>query len=362
MSCIQNIFLHQSGSVKEAKKVVAALTITAIALAAIALLPTQAGFIGVVADGILFGGAGVLFALDLVLIIMMCKKKPGGVVPAVMDPEAPRQRVPLTFSEEIVLPPEVAQQVFSYLEPDAISRCNQVSRSWNEATAERMRQNFFDTYIFGKEKWANKNFGEVGEIPPLPSNIYEILHAPCPFWEGKKVYETQNLVLFPDSINGAPITNFSFLNSSGLSSQYDLDAFVASPNEGNPPLRIAMGKSLSMQNSAGRPYWGLITKQAVPNSSRKSYNEQQELVGQAAGYTVPNYSEVIVSMAAAYADSETLLSSTFCETYISLSPTPIEWRYFVDLYLNHSISSHQILLRSTSGIDHIGVGAIRRFD
>ena len=45
-------------------------------------------------------------------------------------------------------------------------------------------------------------FGDIGEEPPLPPNIYEILASPCPFDPKKTVRETHMLVLVPARVNG----------------------------------------------------------------------------------------------------------------------------------------------------------------
>ena len=49
-------------------------------------------------------------------------------------------------------------------------------------------------------------FGDIGDEPPLPPNIYEILASPCPFDPEKTVRETHMLVLVPARVNGVPLT------------------------------------------------------------------------------------------------------------------------------------------------------------
>ena len=61
------------------------------------------------------------------------------------------------------------------------------------------------TIAFGAEQW-KKYFGDVGQEPPLPANIHEILNSPCPFIQGKKKEETHLLVLIPATLNGQPLT------------------------------------------------------------------------------------------------------------------------------------------------------------
>ena len=49
-------------------------------------------------------------------------------------------------------------------------------------------------------------FGDIGEEPPLPPNICEILASPCPFDPKKTVRETHMLVLVPARVDGEPLT------------------------------------------------------------------------------------------------------------------------------------------------------------
>ena len=59
--------------------------------------------------------------------------------------------------------------------------------------------------VIGKAE-LEKFLGEVGEEPPYPSKIKEILRSPCPYWSGCKVEQTHILVLIPETINGIPLT------------------------------------------------------------------------------------------------------------------------------------------------------------
>lgn len=58
---------------------------------------------------------------------------------------------------------------------------------------------------FGANDW-RAYFGDIGPEPPLPSNIEEILLSPCPFWPERKIKDTHDLVLIPDSVGGKPLT------------------------------------------------------------------------------------------------------------------------------------------------------------
>lgn len=58
---------------------------------------------------------------------------------------------------------------------------------------------------FGKEDW-DIHTGSVGDSPIIPEIIFQVLQSPCPFWEGKKIWQTHRLVLVPAILNGKPLT------------------------------------------------------------------------------------------------------------------------------------------------------------
>jgi tetratricopeptide (TPR) repeat protein len=122
---------------------------------------------------------------------------------------------------------------------------------------------------FGKAKW-EKYFGDIGVEPPLPPNIEEILNSSCIFWSGKKVRDTHLLVLVPEKVNGRPF----HLDS--------LAELIKSPKSGhkteyryyNSDVKKELGtKSLGS-------YWVLMTREVIPDSTHKSYEDQKALVQQ----------------------------------------------------------------------------------
>lgn len=66
---------------------------------------------------------------------------------------------------------------------------------------------------FGKNAWLKiPGIMDVGEEPPIPEDFYRRWFLPCPFFEGKKVYETHCLVLVPENFNYNPYTINSLCN------------------------------------------------------------------------------------------------------------------------------------------------------
>ncbi|MBS0649276.1 MAG: hypothetical protein JSS10_08655 [Verrucomicrobia bacterium] len=124
------------------------------------------------------------------------------------------------------------------------------------------------TIAFGKEQWG-KYLGEVGEEPPLPSDIHQILQSPCPFFPGKKVEETHLLTLIPKTVNGKPLT----LDS--------LEELVKHPKQGQPTRFSSYSDEIKKEYGRKFPersYWTLMTRDVIPASRGKIYNDQVQLL------------------------------------------------------------------------------------
>ena len=146
--------------------------------------------------------------------------------------------------------------------------------------------------VIGAAVW-ERYFGDVDLVPPLPKNIGEILNSSCPFWENKTVQETHLLVLIPAQVAGKPLT-LDYLGELiqspegyGRKAQYTNYWCKAYPAIGNQSL--------------DRSYWVLMTKDVLPESCDKSYQEQRALVAEYANgtglaYKVPKALEAAVVM------------------------------------------------------------------
>ena len=183
---------------------------------------------------------------------------------------------------------------------------------------------------FGKEKWATY-FGDVGEEPSLPTNIYEILESRPPFLEGRSVEETHTLVLIPGTVNGKLLT----LNSIG--------ELVESPLQGNKTgYRIILRDLIKEYGDipVTASYWVLMTKDVLPESwDRGSYVRQEEFASRCGrefhvDYKVPKMLEAAVCMFTQFVSAGELpngRSTTSCQEKIYgyavhlgyfFSPTP----------------------------------------
>jgi hypothetical protein len=121
---------------------------------------------------------------------------------------------------------------------------------------------------FGKAEWATY-FGDVGVEPLLPPDIGDILASPCPIYSGKTIGETHMLVLIPETIKGKPLTLKSFGN------------LIRRPKEGH---KTQYGKCRNRvidqhgDTKVSNSHWVLMTKDVIPNTQNKSYEEQCEVL------------------------------------------------------------------------------------
>ena len=120
-------------------------------------------------------------------------------------------------------------------------------------------------------------FGDVGVAPLLPGNIKDILNGPCPFWPGRQVRETHLLVLIPAQVAGKPLT-LDYLGELIQSPQGRGCATEYRYYSNN--IREAIGSQTS-----GSSYWVLMTKDVLPESCAKRYEDQRKLVADHANRT-----------------------------------------------------------------------------
>ncbi|MBI3901259.1 MAG: hypothetical protein HY324_03800 [Chlamydiia bacterium] len=193
-----------------------------------------------------------------------------------------------------------------------------------------------DAQRFGKAEWKN-HFGNIGEEPPLPRNIEEILNSPCPFSEDKsvKVKDTHMLVLVPATINEESVT-LDMLQEFFETNYPAYDGFLLQGEHG----ATAVGKS----------HWVLMTKAVIPESRNKSYNDQKAML-KGTDYVLPQAVEAVVCILAEFIISKTHLYNmtyTRCaETVEGQYPVIVGNFFHKGLSVGHS--------RSSSGYDDEGI-------
>lgn len=203
---------------------------------------------------------------------------------------------------------------------------------------------------FGKEMWAT-HLGDIGVEPPLPPDIKEILSAPCPFFPGKKVEETHLLTLIPKTVNRNPLT------------LQTLGELVKKPLKGIPTqyryFDIGEYKHLPTESS----HWVLMTRDVIPGSREKSYNDQQKVLKgciekKQLPYQVPTLLDATTSIFMEFLRSGTFLYSGSPGTY-----TRCQEKYNKDWQLVVGGFASAGLGVGYDGYDYdvIGVAALRKF-
>lgn len=173
-------------------------------------------------------------------------------------------------------------QIFQYLDGIALAKSLKVSSGFCKlAKMEQLWKVLPPPAVaFGKREWA-KYFGDIGEEPPLPKNIYHVLKNRCHIWPEKMVEETHELVLIPKSVNGKDLT---------LELLFEL---IKTPlGKGNVAKKRLSCRAV-MTEHGNRPvsesHWVLMTKEIIPGSIDKSYPEQQSAISALAEKTQIDY-------------------------------------------------------------------------
>ncbi|MEM7175032.1 MAG: hypothetical protein AAF443_03775 [Chlamydiota bacterium] len=143
-------------------------------------------------------------------------------------------------------------------------------------------------FAFGPQQW--KKCGvHVKNAPALPIDIEQILNGPCPFWTGMTVEETHVLAL----ING----KLSTLNFAGkILDNYQKD-------------RTWYTKSVVQKSKISECYWVLMTRDVIPKSLDKTYDQQKALVCSYPGYDIPTALEAITAISGEYLMNKRMLYS-----------------------------------------------------
>jgi len=202
---------------------------------------------------------------------------------------------------------------------------------------------------FGEAKWSTY-FGDIGQEPPLPANIDQILLSRCPFWSGKKVQDTHLLVLIPKTVNGQLLT------------LANLKEWIQNPKQGNPTKfsdwRPGGNENLSVASS----YWVLMTKDVLEGTRNKSYTDQTKIVSQFAQnagipYQPPKLLEAAVCILTEHVSSGVRLYSdspwtyTRCEEKYENKP----WQMLVGVF-----GAGGLVVSYSSVCDSCGLSCLRR--
>ena len=202
-----------------------------------------------------------------------------------IDPE-PEVDVPPPQQQNYInaVPAEVLSFIFQCLGNADVAKAALTCKRFQEVVeTPEVQRHLVEQFAFGPKDW-NRYFGDVGEAPPLPPDIMDILKSPCPYWEEKSVANTHLLVLIPRTVNGSPFT----LNLLG--------EMIKEPKGGGYATKYEYYSDLIQREIGNQPvstsYWALITKDVLPNSLSKTYLDQQDLLAYKRSYAVPGALEI----------------------------------------------------------------------
>ena len=175
-----------------------------------------------------------------------------------------------------------------------LGRCSRVDKVWNGILADSCAQHLWlDKLAVGKKKWATY-FGDIGEEPPLPEDMVQILKSPCPFWKNKRVAETHVLVLIPATVDGKKLT----LDT--------LEELIKNPKEGNTARYHRYCDHVKTEHgdkSIEHSYWVLMTRHTIPSCRGKIYSELQKLISTYKAYHIPQAREAAICILMEYITS-----------------------------------------------------------
>ncbi len=153
------------------------------------------------------------------------------------------------------------------------------------------RQWDIDSISFRAKDW-NYYLGIEVDEPPLPPNIQEILEAPCPFFEGKKVKDTHVLTLIPKGITIEKLQTLTSKAKEGHRTKFRADEVVWEDY-----------KNVSVPETR----WILATTNVIPGSQGKSWEEQEEMAKpyKDQGYEIASVVDLLMSIVLPYVKTGT---------------------------------------------------------
>ncbi|NGX58133.1 MAG: hypothetical protein K940chlam3_01037 [Chlamydiae bacterium] len=259
-----------------------------------------------------------------------------------------------------ILPVELILYIFSYLMTQDLVRCELVARRWQSLTKDEpfkksvlhreLKKLEAGGRFIGEDIW-NQYIGDVGEVPPLPDKIIQILFSACPWKnpgkkkDGARVKDTHIFGLIPATVNGKSLT----LNS--------IEDLVKSPKKGYSTKYRYIWDQIKVEHG-DTSYWALMTIDVLDGSRGENLDNQLPLAKRQTGYRAPTLRDaVIFNFLPFVIKEERLLGIKPC-TYTCCQGVPIPGMKFIvggfgtgGLYVGVEYSK----------MPYIGVVALRKF-
>jgi F-box domain len=260
------------------------------------------------------------------------------------------------------LPKEVVLEIFSRLNLATHGKSRLVSKGWDQFLGEptRWKMAIYKEIAFGNEEWA-KCFGkdvvkdekdDKEEFFSLSPTIIEDYRRFKSAFPEKSAKDSLMLVRLPKTLN----RQLTLKSLGELAKRYFTDN-----NMGYKFIWSVIVDDLG-NKSIDKSRWVLMTKDVLPGSTVKSYNDQKDIVVNLAqksliGYEVPETLEAAVCILAQYFDSNTRLFSDSPLTYKRCEEKAQGYRTVVGNFAPAGLSVRYNIFDGGS----VGVAALRKF-
>lgn len=124
-------------------------------------------------------------------------------------------------------------------------------------------------FIFDDKDW-NSLLGKVNKAPKLPHGIERILQRNCPFFPGKKIWQTHMLVYLPSHVNNKELSlnHLESLFSISSNKKYNVKF-----NRFDEEIKIEIGDLPNKESQ-----WVLMTEDVLPETRNKTCDERLEYI------------------------------------------------------------------------------------
>ncbi len=261
------------------------------------------------------------------------------------------------------LPDELILEVFSHLNLATLGTICCVSKEWKRLANEPIlwKIAIYREIAFGNDKWAQcfgkdvvKDEDSTEEFSSLPSNDFI---ADCKKFKSifpeKNAKDSLMLVRLPKTLNGG----LTLKSLGELAKKYFSDS-----DTGYRVIRSDIVDELA-DKSIDKSHWVLMTKDVLPGSRNKSYDEQQKIVADLAeksliSYEVPETLESAACILSQYFDSNIRLFSDNPWTYTRCKD---KVQGFEMVIVGGLSPAGLVVGKDFCNFDFFGVAALRKF-
>lgn len=198
--------------------------------------------------------------------------------------------------------PELETKIYSYLNLSDLVSVSLVDKKRNKIvnahtlSTPSLKEKCVTFSSRDWKRYCKKDVDTEGEVSSFPRDFYDKFNEPCPVFPGKLLGQTHTITWIPKSIGSEPLT----LNSFGkvLKEHFPDNIKYNGYNFIYEPITEKHGETGPLKS-----YWALMTRNVIPGSTMKFYEEQQSLVAnlsEKTPYEVPKIVEAVVCISTNY--------------------------------------------------------------